>query len=366
MGQILEETGFKIPVIGPNHTRDDGLMDLDGNPVKLQEVPTWCNPNGEDLTPYLLVGKNNCTNFFTLTMENGKLRMTNVFASSYFLPENAVMSADKTKDSYTNSWLVFADDQYMALAGTGAYTVQMDLTFNDQSYKNDSSWQGVFVSVTNDVDYDKDDGGDDDGVPIITGPAFAGTKGTIAAATYFTWSNSSSKGKNIIMPVCGVNNNLHIGNANWWADIQNGPASKQIFDDLFPGYTATTWAKKDDATIDMTVTLRVVVKDKSAADWGYDVYVKKAGAPDSEFVFVGTYGESTVVGAKTDGTDEFMNGEAFVSLYNWGTQKRVGGTLIDNVAIWTGTGDMPENTYTGTYQTLNEEYLASLPAVPAE
>ena len=116
----------------------------------------------------------------------------------------------------------------------------------------------------------------------------------------------------------------------------------------------------------MTVTLRVVVKDKSAADWGYDVYVKKAGAPDSEFVFVGTYGESTVVGAKTDGTDEFMNGEAFVSLYNWGTQKRVGGTLIDNVAIWTGTGDMPENTYTSTYQTLNEEYLASLPAVPAE
>lgn len=365
MGQILEETGFKIPVIGPNNTRDDGLTDLDGNPVKLLEIATWCEKQGEDLSKYTLPGYWHGTNFFTLAIDNGRMCITNVQAKEYFLPEAAVMNTEKTKDGYSASSLVIADDKYMALAGTGSYSMQADFTFNDQSYKNDSSWQAVIFTVTNDLDYAKDNGTVEDGTPIITGAAFAGPNGNVAAAVHSVYAYSAGKGRDVLMMNSGINNGGTIGNANYWNDVKTGPASKALFADLFPEYTGTTWPKKDSGT-ELTVTLRIVVKDKTAEDWGYDVYAKKAGAPDDTFVLVGSYCKATVESAKTDGTDEFMDGEAYVSLLNWGTQKRNGGYFIDNVAIWTGTGDMPENTYTGTYQSLNEAYLESLPADPAE
>ena len=60
------------------------------------------------------------------------------------------------------------------------------------------------------------------------------------------------------------------------------------------------------------------------------------------------------------GYEQYISGEAFLALYNWGTHKRATGYWIDNLAVWTGTGDMPENHDTFAYQALNADYLATL------
>lgn len=356
MAQILETTGFKIPVVGPNNIKDNGLTDLEGNPIQFNKYPTWNESQGQNLSEYTLPGYWNGTNFFDLTIEDGKMCMTPRIATDFILGPSDLLTSETTKDTYTSTSLVLADEKYMALAGTGAFTVQMDYTLTDLSYKDDSSWQALMLTITQDFTHTKDDGTEEDGTPIVNGVGF-GFKGRLSATLHTAYAYSGGTGRDKLMMTCGLNANAAgnsvLGNGNYKSDFNNGVNNISLFETIFKDDALTKWSGQ-------SVTIKVVVKKTTADDWGYDLYVKKQGAPDSEFIFVGSCKEGTV----TDkwGANSYLNGDPFLSLFNWGIHKRKGGFWVDNIAVWTGTGSMPANTDTSDYEQLNKEYLESLPA----
>ena len=356
MAEILEGTGFKIPTVGPNNIKENNLTDLNGNPIKFNEYPMYNTEQG-DLSKYTLPGYFYGTNFFNLAVQDGKLYMSPRYAHDFIQAEggNAVFeSAEKTKDTYSNQSLVIADEKYMALAGTGAFTVQMDFTFVDNSFKTgygeSNIWQAVMLSVTQDFTHTKDDGTEEDGTPILTGIGFA-HQGRVSATFHTIYSASGSKGRDILMLNSGLNltesGNQTPGCAHFSRDVR---ACFNIIEKLFPG-AGPGWAGE-------SITVKVVVKQTTETDWGYDLYVKKAEDPDSAFVLAGSCKEGTIT--EKWGVPGYLNGDAFISLFNWGLQKRKEGYWVDNIAIWTGTGAMPANRDTLTYQYANADYLASL------
>ena len=364
MTEILETTGFKIPVMGPDNTRlyTTALTDLDGNPIDPATFPTWNNPIGEDLTPYTLPGYTNSFNYFDLKIENGMMLFKYRRAKDFVAPE-------ATADTYTGSSLVLADDQYMALAGTGAHTIQLDILFGTGDYASHSPTssiqQHISIIVNRDVDFEWFDyNGEHDGSPIHSGISFSRTNRV--TANYRTrWSWSPSQNRNRTLSYVGLSEGNDAGRKEFM------DKATDIVEKIFPNDGISKWEGN-------AITVRIVVKDtvetEFGYDFGYDLYIKKQGAPDSEFVLMDSFNvsssypctpkeEGATKGTIFQGYDHYVNGEAFVALHNTATHKRYG-YWVDNIAIWTGNGDMPENTDTYTYQALNDEYLASL-ATPA-
>jgi len=358
MAEILAGTGFKIPTVGPNNIKENNLTDLNGNPIKFNEYPMYNISQGQDLSAYTLPGYFCFTNFFGLQVQEGKLFIDHMYAKEHIQAEGGAAvfeSNSKTKDTYCHNSLVLADDKYMALAGTGAFTVQLDFVLESTSYKQDYGtnkiWQAIMLSITQDFTHTADDGTEEDGTPIMNGVGFAHA-GRLAPALHTVYSYSSDTKRDKLMMLSGLNQTTAgvsaVGSANFSADIRN---CFNVIENLFPDAESPYWANQP-------ITVKVVVKQTTETDWGYDLYVKKAEDPSSAFVYVGSCKEGTVT--EEWGAKSYLNGSAYISLFNWGIQKAKSGYWIDNVAIWTGTGEMPENHDTFTYQALNADYLATL------
>ena len=263
MAQILETTGFRIPVVGPNNTKDNALTDLDGNLIDFTKYPTWNESQGQDLSAYTLPGYWNGTNFFDLSIEDGKMYMAPRIATDFIMGASNLLTSDTTKDTYTSSSLVLADEKYMALAGTGAFTVQMDYTLTDLSYKYDSSWQALMLTITQDFTHTKDDGTEEDGTPIVNGVGF-GFKGRLSATLHTAYAYSGGAGRDKLRMSNGLNANTAgnqvLGNGNFKSDFNGGVNNISLFDTIFKEDALTQWSGQ-------SVIIRVVVKKTTADDW---------------------------------------------------------------------------------------------------
>ena len=365
MTEILETTGFKIPVMNPNHQKmvEDNLTDLAGNPIDPATFPTWYNPVGEDLTRFTLPGYYSSFNYFKLGIHNGMLHYQPLRAKDFVQPT-------ATADNYISSYLVLADDQYMALAGTGAHTIQYDILLHadGSSYKDDSRQQMLAFIINRDVDFEYHDyNGIYDGSPIQSGIGFA-YRNRVTANYRTRWSWSPSRNTNRTLTYCGLSQG---GEADYGDHMSGvtGNSSVDVVEKVFANDGIEKWYGKP---ITVRIVVKATVETETGYDFGYDLYIKKQGAPDSDFVLMDSFNaESTYPntprkegynqgGEIFQGHDQYITGEAFLALYNWGVHKRPNGYYIDNLAVWTGNGAMPENHDTFTYQMLNEEYLASL------
>jgi len=148
--------------------------------------------------------------------------------------------------------------------------------------------------------------------------------------------------------------NLDFTTATW---TNSTPGSFQILYGLgFEPKTEdpTRWANN-------VITVKIVVKQKNNADdtdFDMEIYVKAADADDSTFIKLYALNRS----GKNDGVGkQFMNQEnnlledcfailSVVDQSNW---------ALDNIAIWTGTGAMPEITDASGYAALVEAANAS-------
>jgi len=257
----------------------------------------------------------------------------------------------------------------MALAGTGAHTIQYDILLHadGSSYKDDSKQQMLAFIINRDVDFEYHDyNGVYDGAPVQSGVGFA-FKNRVTANYRTRWSWSPSRSRNRMLFYAGKSDGSEATYAEHMSGV-TGTSSVDVVEKVFANDGIEKWYGKP-------VTVRIVVKEtvetETGYDFGYDLYIKKQGAPDSEFVLMDSFNaESTYPntprkegykdGEIFQGHEQYISGEAFLALYNWGTHKRPNGYYIDNLAVWTGNGDMPENHDTFTYQMLNEEYLATL------
>ena len=134
--------------------------------------------------------------------------------------------------------------------------------------------------------------------------------------------------------------------------FEESDVSQNLLQTLFPTSETGSW-------IGETVTVRIVVSPRTAENPGYVVYVKKATDGEDAFMKVGEYTAATVSEASFNTfLDETSDG--FGIFTRSAVRKDGCYMLLDNVAAWTGDGNMPTNTSTSTYETLNEEYNASL------
>lgn len=335
MAEILEATGFKIPTVGPDSIYE-GYTDLNDNPIDLKTSVSWNEPNGVSLAKYTLPGYFARANFFDLKIDGGKM---------FFGFRKATDFLGGAASSTTDSSLILADSKYMALAGTGAFTVQLDYTFlaDQASLKEDSKAQAIIFGIKNNITSAR--GTNFDGMPSIAGIGFAGAS-RISATIYRAYV--AKDGKHLWY------NGLNAGNEAAFLEYMSkeGTETASILDTLYPNDGLTSWGNGVN-----TITVRLVVKETTAEDWGFDLYIKKAGDPDTAFVKVGSYNKETV---KASGATNFLDGETIIGLYHRGMHKRTG-YYIDNLAVWSGNGDMPINIDTSEYEYLNDLYLASLP-----
>ena len=361
MADIFEATGFTFPTVGPNNIKDNQLLDLAGNPISFASgYPFYNQTQGQDLSKYAKPGYFHGTNYFDMKVEEGMLYMAPRLAKDFIDAAGGAKSVfednTNTRDNYASSSIIIADENYMALAGQGAFTVQMDFKLTSDSYSQTSSYQMILLTVSQNLDHTADDGTEEDGTPIVNGAGFA-FAGRLSATAYTVYGGATgSKGRNYLMMGNGTFNadvdaKPIANNANYKNDFNNGKNNISLFDTLFPTENLTSWGGQ-------TVTVRIVVKETTDTEWGYDVYAKKAGDPDTSFVYVGSTKEGTV--SYNYGEVSYLKGVPFISLINLMTYKRTGGYWVDNIAIWTGTGDMPTNTDSSMYEMLNAEYLDTL------
>lgn len=104
---------------------------------------------------------------------------------------------------------------------------------------------------------------------------------------------------------------------------------------------------KDGRWLGEIVTVRIIVKPQLTADstdWGMDVYVKFADQGEEEFKLAFTLNQEK--GAA------FNTLEDAIAIVSTSADTNM---AYDNIAIWTGSGNMPENTSTYAYEKLLEK-----------
>ena len=126
--------------------------------------------------------------------------------------------------------------------------------------------------------------------------------------------------------------------------------SKNVLTTLFPEKTdAEHWWGEE-------ITVRIVVRSRTSDNPGYTVYMKKAADGEDKFVHVGDFNsELTTTSGFAAFMDEVSDG---FGIQTRSLQNRW--FWVDNIAAWTGSGNMPTNTNTSTYENLNTEYNATL------
>ena len=130
----------------------------------------------------------------------------------------------------------------------------------------------------------------------------------------------------------------------------HGDQSLNILTTLFPDSTTGTWHGEE-------ITIRMVVYPKTSERPGYDVYVKKASDPETAFVFAGSFNAATTT---TTGMTWFLKEGNDGFAIQTRSSALNSPFYVDNIAAWTGNGNMPTNTSTATYEAINEAYNASL------
>ena len=106
----------------------------------------------------------------------------------------------------------------------------------------------------------------------------------------------------------------------------------------------------DGRWLDKIVTVRIVVKPQltpDSTDWGMEVYVKFAEEGEEAFKLALTL--------KQDKAADFNTLDDAIAIVSTTADTYM---AYDNIAIWTGTGNMPENTSTEAYEAL----VAATPA----
>ena len=329
MAEICAEAGIQIPIHAIDSTYSVNVT-IDGEKVKMtlaeayaQGIPTWAF-DGSDITPYLMHGQLHSQNFSELHIVNGKLSFKDMGNNGYM-------------DSLTSSMILFANDEEMALAATDTYTIQFDISMprmTDNGTPNDTS---------------------DDAFTTAINPSVV--KQTILFCAKYSIEKSNSKptavgpgfAKQYIMANVFLADKWNLGTGRLNDTTIEGVEaanSMNIFNALFPTESSGHWYGNE-------VTVRIVVRAKTSENPGYTVYIKKVDEADDKFVRVGEFNSKTVTEA---GMERFMmegnNGFGISSRYGQGYSA----CLLDNVAAWTGDGNMPMNKNTSTYEDLNAQY----------
>ena len=345
MAEICAQAGFQIPVLSKadNPTKALTLFDeaagkdgkwKGGTDAEWTEgSDLYWTGDGSNLDQYLLIGGLHNPNYLELKVKNGKLEYTTHTTNGKYT-------------AMTDSMLVIANDTEMAYAAQGVYTIQMD----------------IMLPATSD-NGTPDDTSDD----IRSTLAKTSLGNTLLLVTKFSKESSAGRpctigpafGAQYLMANVWRKGSWYLGNNTLTADnFENNSAnSVNLLTTLFPEATKDNWFGEE-------VTVRIVVRPKSDDNPGWAVYVKKATDSEDKFILVGEYNLETTT--KT-AMDWFMkdNNNGF------GIQSRGGcaqynpdgaypGFYIDNIAAWTGNGNMPTSKNTATYEDLNTAYNATL------
>ena len=335
MADICAATGIKIPCISLDSPRTETPADgsTNGEAVLTCQTKSWYD-DGSDVTPYLARGEYYAANFPGFKIVDGKL---------YY-------RAERTNGLYTvhNSMLLFTTDKEMNFAATSTYTVQMDVLVSPKSDggtpddTSDDTAAAVAASATGNVllfvkHYDAGATGKNLNRPNAIGPGLGAEY--LMANVCFTAGNWFGGTKSL-------------SSAGALPAFEGSSESQNVLTTLFPESATGTWHGE-------MITVRVVVYPRTSENAGYVVYMKRATDSDDKFVKVGELNATNVSEAsfKTF-MDETSDG---FGIFTRSAVRNDGAyMLLDNVAAWTGDGAMPTNTYTGTYEALNEAYNASL------
>ena len=337
MADICAAAGFQIPCIGDDNPREAAPTDnsTNGEKVKVSTMKTWYD-DGSDLTPYLVRGTHHGYNLPHFKVVDGRLWYR----------------AEKTNGLFgaSDSMLVFANDEEMNFAATGVYTIQMDIQIAAPSDNGTP-----------------DDTSDDIGASVNA----AATSNILVMVKH---NDDGSTGQNMNRPnKLGAGfgaeylmANVHRIKGTWRGGdkslstdgalpaMEASEHAQNVLTTLFPESETGSW-------IGQTITVRVVLYPRTAENPGYTVYMKRASDGEDKFVKVGDFNSSTVTEAAfnvymSEDSDGF-------GIFTRSAVRNDGAHIfIDNIAAWTGDGNMPTNTNTATYEELNAAYNASLPA----
>ena len=291
MAEIFAATGFKIPVPGDKNSTHyhDG-------------VGTWFG--GSALSDYVVYGMFHRPNYFEISVKEGKLYYT-----------SRVKHADVVYTGMTDSALILVDNDYMSVAGKDVYTVQFDVTTQ-------------LVSVNEDTGVPKYSTAKD--TNAIIGVKYSGQTGT-----------SANAGRPQILGVALAGANLYAKHTRYNGSHNYTGNTTDILTTLFGDTELTAWGGE-------YITVRMVVRpDATKEDYGYDVYVKQAGASDDEFVKL-----YTVTSADTAVKSMYALADNNAIAIHYRSVANDTWTSYDNIAVWTGTGDMPTITNTDAYEAL--------------
>ena len=339
MAEICAATGFTIPCIGDDNPRTAVPTDgsTNGEEVLVATTKTWFD-DGSDITPYLVRGTHHGYNYPNFKVVDGKLWYR----------------AEKTNGLYgaSDSMLVFADDTEMNFAATGVYTLQMDIMIAAKS----------------------DNGTPDDTSDDIGASVNAAATSNILFMARFRDDGTANTDKNHNRPdsigaAFGAEYlmaNVHRIKGGWRGGdkslstdgalpaMEASEHAQNVLSTLFPESETGSW-------IGETITVRIVISPRTVENPGYVVYMKKATDSEDQFVKVGEFNATTVTEAAfTAFMDETSDG---FGIFTRSAVRNDGAyMLLDNIAAWTGDGNMPTNTSTATYEELNTAYNASLPA----
>ena len=365
MAEILEGTGFRIPVAGPELVKET-VTDYEGNLVDLRKVVHWYEPGDVSLKEYTLPGYWSAPNFYDLSVKDGMMKFGYINPTVGYGDKATELNGVPAEKrfgggNYANTYFIFATQERLAYADTGAYTIQFDLKFNQDgtSLKEDSKAQVLLFAFKNNR-YTVEDGLYPScyGYPRLSGIGF-GNKGRISAVVYTdvdktqgpVWYNGKSSRVeqqifNHFFPLYGTDEN---GNQV----ITGGEQTKGILETLYADTPYVSW-------LGHTITIRIVVEETvDETSWRTTTYIKRAEDDESKFVKVGVF-QKDQIRTWASVSNNYTEGKAEFSVATRTLWKR-DGFWIDNIAIWTGNGNMPTNTDTSAYEALNEAYLATNP-----
>ena len=244
--------------------------------------------DGVDLTPFALVGQAHRPNYITVSAESGRLYVDNKTYNN---------NGAGTYDGY----LRILPDGYLDLCEGEDYTIQYDLEFA------------------------------------------ASTGGGMVMAPKFYAPEATASGSNANRPhylAARINmggtfqHSIRISGGTY-KTVSTAESPTNILTTVFPEATSLVGQK-------MTVKIEMLAKESDTdTEWGFKVYVKPEGAAD--FTFVSEFDTAaTYASYFTSETNLDSNALAMVVLT--GSQ-----FYIDNIAVWTGLGEMPTDTSVAEY-----------------
>ena len=321
-------------MLGPNTINTATPKDGDAAITMYGNVNWW--DDGSDITPYLLYGTYHGANFVQLSVQNGRL-----FYLSH--RQNHFWQAKTASDSM----LVFRTDEEMNYAATDTYTIQMDVQFSG------ASDNGTPDDTSDDTKNSLSPSSGSNNITILTKFIDEGIAANVKAHGRPVMIGAGFGAQHLIANIYRKGSWYVGGKALEMAGIEATTENINVLTTLFPEKNADSWFGE-------SITVRIVVRAKNSENPGYSVYVKKSAEGEDKFIYVGDFNAGTTT---TTAMTWFMKeGNDGFALQTRSSAHDSGyaGFYLDNIAAWTGDGNMPKNTNTATYEDLNSEYNASL------